>query len=1115
MAKKKKIKTDNMKPRAAVNMEKTISTVNPNPPNPNNNPPITISGIIKNVYNEVGVPAYSTLYGTDSNGIPLRAITNAQEDPLMMRYEYPTVYGSNDFDVSAGDEVYGDNILNRDYYFQQDTKSINNGKIVIRRFEKKGKPYITYDEEYFNHIFNWPTSHTLRSRKLGGFIKEIITTTITTPGAPGATPTAPVPPTISSSSVTNIYPVAATLNGQFNLQKVQSSLYYINDDWTYTEIPLNADGTVNSETVTDRIGKPVLYHGGTDNNSIFFNYVVDTTNINEVATSNLVAIGDTVNGATITNIVNYLVDTALKRTASRYPKKGEVNIDITQTQFLALDSSYTVADFNNTKAWLKLNEVDGITKGNTISGKGIQSNTYVTGVDESRNKIYISKTLSDKKVKLIRVFDDAINKVNKSTLCYAEISGTSVNFSADTDYSVTRNNASTGITIRVRAGKGVKNRSAITGVYFSKNKKELEYVPIFYSADSNCQKNTLTDNNGTYTLGTVIWNDNTRLENKYLMTNPSAGIAYSISSFYLSFTNAPIDKETLERMIDSYNQNTSVLDLYNKINEYVKTVIGSRRAAGVFDDICRDEIFVEYFQAYNPLIEVNTFTSNIGQINSAVGDDCVTKLPAFESYSIDESKQKIESIINNSVQNSIILPDEYYKKLVSNKDSLMNRLTDASKLVQDSTPKQTKINNLPPSIEGEDSSGVRWLTENFRDLPPAMDRVKFFVNDISLASDKDLDPTLNLDPATTVNQPKIIIRSRPCWTWGGENSIPVGINGYTPFIATIGLNVDVDSNNHVNSITTFPGSINKQTETIISGNQTITISRSWIEPTPKTANDNIIFGEKKKTYQQGGYIKATNWTLPPELRDLDHKERTEDSDIENPTVSIYPKQVWMPNINYQIDYHKMFSFRTEELSELLGETITSFGNPYLDNPVRAKLTKTLEPGDTTIHVKSTAGFVSSGYLIIPKYIKKLYTNETGNINKNFTYCGEEIIYYKSKTDTSFNTCERQLFGTTDNFNITVPSYSLEANVMYKIVTLGDTNWQSVGAGKSPSVGTIFTASGSITGTGLAEVLGSTTEEVPEVKLVSGVKSPSKIPIMTSYEYGFSISQHWVFTLKGN
>ena len=152
----------------------------------------------------------------------------------------------------------------------------------------------------------------------------------------------------------------------------------------------------------------------------------------------------------------------------------------------------------------------------------------------------------------------------------------------------------------------------------------------------------------------------------------------------------------------------------------------------------------------------------------------------------------------------------------------------------------------------------------------------------------------------------------------------------------------------------------------------------------------------------------------------------------------------------------MFEYRLTESAVALSETIINDGNPYIDNPVRAKLTKNLGTADTTIEVASTVGFLSSGYLIIPKYIKKVYTQETGNTEPYFTYCGEEIIFYKSKTATSFTECERARFGTSTLFGNTISATEIEPGIRYKIKTLGFTDWTSLEV-PSPQVGRIFTA----------------------------------------------------------
>ena len=452
MAKKFKKKTGNCKPTSAVNKLKTLGY--------SGGGSATIPDIIRNVWNEVGRTGFSTLPGVDQNGVPIKAITYALRDPLMFRYEYPDAIA--DYDDSNADTVLS-SILSSNYYYEQDTDFRKKGKKQIPRFERYCRPDITYDEEYFQHIFNWPTSHTLRERKVGGFIEEQIVCTTTTANTAGEGQ--PSNSTTSTSTTYVMHTPTANYNGSFSLDKVESELYYIDDKWGYQPLVLDSAGRITDEAVSDRIGEPIIYHGGTDDDKLFFHYVLQGEGTPEsVGTSNLVAIGDTINGATVTNIVNYVVDVALKRTVSRHSRK---NINSVQEP-----------------AFLKLNSADGIAIGNTITGKGIRSGTTITSVDESSNRVYLSQAVSRKKVKVVKIFDTAVNSVSKNTLCYAEISGGS--FAADATYSVLRGGQSTGITVCARAGKGIINRSAIVGTYFSKGKKEIEYRPLFYSADDSC-----------------------------------------------------------------------------------------------------------------------------------------------------------------------------------------------------------------------------------------------------------------------------------------------------------------------------------------------------------------------------------------------------------------------------------------------------------------------------------------------------------------------------------------------------------------------------------------------------------------------------------------------------
>ncbi len=233
-----------------------------------------------------------------------------------------------------------------------------------------------------------------------------------------------------------------------------------------------------------------------------------------------------------------------------------------------------------------------------------------------------------------------------------------------------------------------------------------------------------------------------------------------------------------------------------------------------------------------------------------------------------------------------------------------------------------------------------------------------------------------------------------------------------------------------------------------------------------------------------------------------------------PTHAVYPAIVWEHNVNYQQDFFKMLEFRLEEHSQLIGETIENKGNPYIDRAVTTKLRKDLKVGDTSITVDSTGEFLSSGYLIIPKYTQKIVSLETGNNNGYYTYSGEEIIYYGSKTETTFNDIQRGMFGTTSGFEEIISVESVEEGVRYKIATLGSSNWKKIGAGKNPSVGDVFTATKHDgVGTGTVTVFGTTSDETPDEKLLTGLEAVPKVAVISSYEKGFSIAQHSVFSLK--
>ena len=1342
--------------------------------------------IIRYHHFEVGNGTQSSFSGTDSYGNDIRNATFSEREPLMMRYNYVNDLDDTYVDGDTSNEL--DAILGSEYFYDQDTKSDSKSKKRIPRFERQVRPFITYDEEYFQHVYNWPTSHTLKPRTVGGFAEETVEC-----ACDGET---------SATSITKtMYALTGTYNANFTLDKTRSEIYWVDgdsdgnwierklnfdplsgritgdagnpsdvsatirldfewddnpdtagiavgklswnnsgasfkqsgeegsDDATITigagdymmkltnnqggydvnatgdkiefydgdgkdanaEVRLTVQSTVGDSVVakfdsrgnivvtgtptvgnlsnpadvlTNKIGDPIIYHGGTDDNCIFFNYspentpttlpytevthkfndnsnvtnsltlsdetnfsisaksesdsggddsskerkhyVVNVTGLNisneddltimvdgnktasgikkaniEVAkikllsnnkfkvwftngngkntfvrkwsisyghvpdpndkynkgsTTNLLAIGDELeNGHRITNIVNYVVDTALKRSVSKSSAKGVVDRRVGQNTFKSFNAQYTDLDYNNTKGWLKLNSVKDLTKGMSVFGKGIKDGTRITGVDQQRRRIFLSKTTNQQTVKNVKFTDTGVNRVSVHTLCYATLDGSGSDFTADQTVRSTG-----GIEIVVRAGKGITNRSAVVGVYNSKNRKEIKYSPIFYSSDDSCEQETDSTDEGDFILGTVVWDDDTRNSERYLMSSPKTEDAYKIASIYLAFTRSPIDKDTFYKFFNEYQENRNIIDLYASINNYVTQTLGGKKAAIIFDDVCRDEIVMDYYKAYDNSQELGEIGQSVDEVINAIDDECVLKFQDAQQEEIsaggvpfgtlESVKERFEEVMEKSLSQSTFLSDSYYKKLVTDDDSLLKRLQSASDSTRDAVPKETEIDNLPPSVEGSDNSGTVNLAYSYRDLPPATDRVKYFVEDLLIADDRYMSPKLDLDPYTTINQPRLIFRSKPCWNCNKSGTESVNVSN-AQITANINVTVNEDADNYVTTITTALGTaVSVRTSNLVPGFPPVgepsdpdytpggtgsgcNYSTSWKPPAPKGDEENLYVGERSESMGDGAYYESTNSSLPPELRDLDYKDRDSDNDISDPTLSSYPKTIWEPNVSYQMDFYKLFWFRLNELTELVGETLLNFGNPYIDNPVKTKLTEDITSSTTSIKVQSTAGFLSSGYLIIPKYNKKIATDEGGNNSPLFSYSGEELIYYGSKTSTSFDNISRQALESNFDKIQTISVTEIEKNVKYKIITLGDTNWKKVGGKKNAKVGDVFVAKRPGKGTGEVEVFGSNQEKNPDPELLAGAFKTPKVSVISSYEKGFSVAQHPVYRLK--
>ena len=847
---------------------------------------------------------------------------------------------------------------------------------------------------------------------------------------------------------------------------------------------------------------------------------------------------------TIDKVVNYTVEVGINRVAFESSKK------------------YIEP------AWIKLNSVVDINIGDVVEGVGVQKGTKVAGIEYTNNKITLNLALKKNKVKEIRIISASCNQVHKSTLCYATFTDSvtldtatgrptigfgkaapvsAITNDADDLYTVKRDGSNLPYQIMIRAGRGIRNRSAITGVYYTNERKSIEYTPVFYSADNNCVKTTMEDANGIYTLGTIYWDDNTKSEDKWLLTYPKTDIAYRISSIFMAFTFGLLEKTQFEEFLAEYNANNSLIETYGIINAYCTTNLGGKKSIQAIDSNCRDDINLEYQKSYDPLKESSDIGNLLSESKKNLEDTCLN-VQEDDPETLEDVKSKFTQIIKDSISQSSFLPDEYYKKLISDDDSIYNKITTASDIMATSATNKSKFSNLPPTIEGEDSSGRIFAKDNFRQLPPPLTRVKYLPNDLEIGTDEDIDPVIDLDPKTTHNQPRLIIRALPRWQWnesgvangnltfdsksskwtnqtvttnGGAMGAGFATQNVTGAIVledsdqmflNATVNRDSSNYNYVTSITTSL-SPNGGTSSYNSNDYDNCLFRNWVAPNPKGDADNRFFGTRSSSSPI-----YTNISLPPTWRDFQYlyADKEDGSEVGNPAVSAYPTTLWEDNVNYQSEYRKTFHYRLQEASLNMAEMSKNYGNPYLDDPIKAKLEKDLSATATTIEVDSTDGFLSSGYLIIPKYTKKMHTQESGNLEPVFTYCGEEIIWYSGKTSTSFTGCARGQFATespdfgSGTFDVTIPVTDLEIDVRYKIATLGNTNWELMEV-EDAKVGTIFIPTKDGNGTGTVTVFGSIPdEEIPKEELLGGVSDPPKVGIMTSYEKGFRLAQFPIF-----
>jgi hypothetical protein len=1056
---------------------------------------------------EGGPPTQSISFGpyTDKYWFEVRpplarkTITNGSKKEKLVKtvIQIPALDAEN----ADGDVV---NFIDREFYQQEYVFEDNKSKPVYERFCKADK---VYDEQYFYHIFEWPLTHDIQERTVGGI-------TVTTPPDDGdpETPAACPDYAVSSTDVT----------GTFTLARVDSEV----------------------------IGLPegsIAYHGGTNDNKIFFYYKkqTDLNNIVSVNT-NMIAVGDIINGWTVDKVVNY--------NSEHFEQKS-----LRTTESVRRRVS-KVSEKNKTPGFIFINKNDGaedrkINVGDLVTGYGIQKETFVDSIQGL--KIFLTKPLKYKNKRRVRnvkfTNTGLANNISNQILCYAEISGGSAPFVKDQYYSkdtpstpqstsivyhvfdnkknkniqltttkdirvqaeskgdeggsndsdnrkhylvtfldettisnkndvqitITDDQSASGgdrsfkfvskievvnsksfkvwfktddnkintyvrgwnvtrvpgganvptNTIQVIAGKGIVDRSAVCGVYVSNDKKFYTYTPLFYSRDGFCESTYLEDDDGKFILGSVILDDDTYyLQQQFLCVTPANDNAYQINNVFWTYFNRPAEKNELAGWVSKLSGSNFVA-IQQEIVDSERVKLGTRTVLSVKDSECDNNVAPDYSKVYYPHSEFNTFNEYIAPITTdTIFDPCIdVKTP--KSY----SKEELDNVITSNLQNSfdfasINLPQEMYKQIISNENSLQNTLLKAIETIGGSVPKKTTIPNLPPQIEGEDKSSQVFRTEAAYRIPPRFKSLEYVIEDFSFVDDSALFPD------SDENNIQIQIKSIPRWT--GSVS-PPNAAGWQ-------ANVNTDGEGFIT---------------------TITVSAVDFAAPPL-----------------GG--STTAWAAGPVPTTLWHGEGT----------------------NYQVTFEKTLNFRVNEVSKNLSNAVKNKGNPYMDEPPYAKLTQELKSSDTTITVDSTHQFISAGYLIIPKFIVKKEINpETRNETLHHYYLGEEIIYYRDKTETQFLQCTRGMFSTTSSFDKTANTGDIESGVTYIIKSLGSVNWKDYGAPDGYGVGTIFTATSD----------GSGTDESGEVYLFESTMTPftGSTYALNSYQKNNYLSQFWPISIQ--
>jgi hypothetical protein len=846
----------------------------------------------------------------------------------------------------------------------------------------------SHDEKYFYHVWDW------KIEDLNDSLQKTVQRTIR-----GIKIN-----TFANQSFDEDTPTTTTTTG---------TLVTGSANWTMTldKVDISVSGLPPSDILN-------LYYGATDDSKIFFQYTSDTDYVLKV--------GDIINGATVTKVWNPLVhdmeddQNVVKSTTLCYAEiSGGENFVADEFYNISSESSSiisTVASgivthhFNDDRNYtISLDVSDQIVVSGNITVRAQAENDPGSRDSSNNSKHYlitfkngVKLTSADQvTVSVLRNVtafgiqlssDPIISRrelvsSNSVKIWFKRTEGNLDNtylrkWSVSVNQSLTGSNGSNGH-IKVISGKGIKYRAAAVGSYIERPAKQIKVKPVFYKNEltTYCIQETLTDNNAIYFLGTVSLNDGTNLfEDEWIIKSPKTNkvkVIYNVCQSNFSYSPTKEQVETWLR-----RKTLSNLDLRNRIISDLKKLFGTRKVSIILDN-CKNNINAATSTNFDPFDQIRVASTGANNLRG-FDDYCNTSsisnssIQQSERISADQVAQNIKDIISGTISNpTLILPDDMYKNIISNENSLLNSVFNAMTNIEGMYEDMTTytVSNDIHTVDGDNESKVDLTKNSWRDIPQKFPKIDMFADDI-IVDDTRID-IVNVD----------------------------NIRGFTikcipRFFGPSTLN---DPNYDIAINKTSGGYM----QSVVATSKTITV-------TPIIGLAPV--SEPSVTYGPGG-------------TGLDQGRR--------------PHTIWsVDDLSTQISYLKQCRFRTEELSEHVKIYSGNRGTPYITNPTYARLTSDIRPSDTTINVNSTNGFLSSGYLIIPKFLKKLeYYGTSKNIKTHYFYDGEEIIYYSGKTPTSFTGCKRQRFGTKNSFVTSTDRYRNSPEV--GAVTSGYTAGESI------------------------------------------------------------------------